>query len=222
MAKQLLAQKGVLVGAHIFRAAGIPDQPYPTLSLDAQTLLSPGEKDFPVLDDAAGEQMRAAVEKARLAQDSVGGIVECGVIGMPAGIGSPMFDGLENGLASLIFGIPAVKGLEFGDGFAAADLLGSQNNDPFCIRDGKVSAETNHAGGILGGISNGLPILLRVAFKPTPSISQTQQTVDFKAMTQGSVNIRGRHDPCIVARAVPVVEAAAALALADAFLSQGM
>ncbi len=222
VAKQLLAQKGVLVGAHIFRAAGIPDQPYPTLSLDAQTLLSPGEKDFPVLDDAAGEQMRAAVEKARLAQDSVGGIVECGVIGMPAGIGSPMFDGLENGLASLIFGIPAVKGLEFGDGFAAADLLGSQNNDPFCIRDGKVSAETNHAGGILGGISNGLPILLRVAFKPTPSISQTQQTVDFKAMTQGSVNIRGRHDPCIVARAVPVVEAAAALALADAFLSQGM
>ena len=222
VAKQLLAQKGVLVGAHIFRAAGIPDQPYPTLSLDAQTLLSPGEKDFPVLDDAAGEQMRAAVEKARLAQDSVGGSVECGVIGMPAGIGSPMFDGLENGLASLIFGIPAVKGLEFGDGFAAADLLGSQNNDPFCIRDGKVSAETNHAGGILGGISNGLPILLRVAFKPTPSISQTQQTVDFKAMTQGSVNIRGRHDPCIVARAVPVVEAAAALALADAFLSQGM
>lgn len=222
VAKQLLAQKGVLVGAHIFRAAGIPDQPYPTLSLDAQTLLSPGEKDFPVLDDAAGERMREAIEKARLAQDSVGGVVECGVIGMPAGIGSPMFDGLENGLASLIFGIPAVKGLEFGDGFAAADLLGSQNNDPFCIRDGKVSAETNHAGGILGGISNGLPILLRVAFKPTPSISQTQQTVDFKAMTQGSVNIRGRHDPCIVARAVPVVEAAAALALADAFLSQGM
>lgn len=222
VAKQLLAQKGVLVGAHIFRAAGIPDQPYPTLSLDAQTLLSPGEKDFPVLDDAAGERMREAIEKARLAQDSVGGVVECGVIGMPAGIGSPMFDGLENGLASLIFGIPAVKGLEFGDGFSAADLLGSQNNDPFCIRDGKVSAETNHAGGILGGISNGLPILLRVAFKPTPSISQTQQTVDFKAMTQGSVNIRGRHDPCIVARAVPVVEAAAALALADAFLSQGM
>ncbi|MEM1483679.1 chorismate synthase [Oscillospiraceae bacterium PP1C4] len=221
VAKQLLAQKNILVGAHIARAAGISDIPYDPVNLDEQTLLRAGKSEFPVLDDAAGEQMKAAIEEARMAQDSVGGVVECAILGVPAGIGSPIFDGLENSIASIVFGIPAVKGIEFGEGFGAADLKGSQNNDSFQIRDGKIVTDTNHAGGILGGISSGMPILLRAAFKPTPSISQSQNTVDFTARTQRSVNIKGRHDPCVAVRAVPVVEAAVAIAAVDAMLSQG-
>lgn len=218
LAKQLLAREGVYVGAHIARCAGIADAPFDPVRLDRETLLRPGASAFPTLDAAAGERMREEIETARMSTDSVGGVVECGVVGFPAGVGSPMFDGLENRIASIVFGIPAVKGLEFGDGFAAAELRGSEHNDPFRLADGKVVTETNHAGGILGGISSGMPILLRAAFKPTASIAKPQRTVDFRENAERELVVKGRHDPCVVVRAVPVVEAAVSLALADALL----
>lgn len=221
IAKQLLAAGGIWVGAHIARAAGIDDQRFDDVKLDAQTLLSAGTRDFPVLDEQSGLKMRNAIEAARLTQDSVGGIVECGIIGVPAGIGSPIFDGIENRLASILFGIPAVKGIEFGAGFAAADLRGSENNDSFVMDGDTVRTRTNLHGGILGGISSGMPILFRAAFKPTPSISQPQETVDFRKKIPAELSIKGRHDPCVVVRAVPVVEAAAAVAIADILKSEG-
>ncbi len=218
--KQILEQQGILVGAHIRSIMEINDTPYPTVSLDADTLLSAGAKPFPVLDDAAGDAMIARINDARMMQDSVGGVVECGILGVKAGIGSPMFDGIENTLSSLLFGIPAVKGVSFGDGFAATTHYGSENNDPFVGENGEIRTKTNHAGGILGGISNGMPILFSVAFKPTPSISQPQETVDFRTGTNETIEIKGRHDPCVVARAVPVVEACAAIGILGQIVSE--
>ena len=149
----------------------------------------------------------------------MGGVIECFVSGLPAGIGDPMFDGMESKIAQIIYGIPAVKGLEFGSGFPGSDLCGSQNNDPYRVVDDSVRTATNHAGGILGGITNGMPLIFRVAIKPTPSIAKTQNSVRLSDMTDCELNIHGRHDPCIVPRAVPVVEAAAAIAVYDAYLS---
>lgn len=221
IAKQLLASQSIFVGAHIARAAGIDDARFADVALDQNTLLQAENSDFPVLDAKAGAQMRDAIESARLAQDSVGGIVECAVIGVPAGVGSPMFDGIENRIASIVFGIPAVKGIEFGAGFSAADLRGSENNDAFIVNDGAISTKTNRHGGILGGISSGMPIVFRAAFKPTPSIAQPQKTVDFRKNAPAELSIKGRHDPCVVVRAVPVVEAAAAIAVVDLLRCEG-
>ena len=159
--------------------------------------------------------MQALILQAREAQDSVGGIVECAAIGVPAGLGTPMFDGMENRLAAALFGIPAVKGVEFGLGFGSARLHGSENNDPFTIQDGQISTETNHAGGILGGITTGMPLILRTAIKPTPSIGQPQRTVSLSENTPTKLSIQGRHDPCIAHRAVPVVEAVTAIVFLD-------
>ena len=164
------------------------------------------------------ERMEAAIAAAREAGDSVGGIVEAEIRGLPAGIGDPMFGGLENRIAQIVFGIPAVKGIEFGEGFAVADLKGSENNDPYGVVDGKVSPLTNHAGGILGGISTGAPVIFRVAFKPTPSIAKEQDSVDLGKMESAKLVVKGRHDPCVVLRAIPCVEAAAAIAVFDAIL----
>ena len=158
------------------------------------------------------------IEECRAAGDSIGGIVECAAIGLPAGIGSPMFDGMENRLAQAIFGIPAVKGLEFGEGFAASRLRGSQNNDSYYMDGAAVKTRTNHAGGILGGITNGTPLLLRAAFKPTSSIYREQQSVSLSKGCDTPLVIQGRHDPCIVPRAVPVVEAVTAAVLLDMLL----
>ena len=163
------------------------------------------------------EAMRRAVETAKAAGDSVGGIIECICEGVPAGLGDPMFDGMENRLAQVLFGIPAVKGVEFGAGFGAAALRGSENNDPFYYDEtDAIRTKTNHAGGILGGITTGMPLVFRVAVKPTPSIGIEQDSVDLKAHTNTKLTVRGRHDPCIVPRAVPVVEAAAACTIYDA------
>jgi len=162
--------------------------------------------------------MRAAVLAAKESGDSIGGIVECAVTGLPAGIGEPMFGGMEGRIAQIIYGIPAVKGVEFGVGFGCAQMLGSENNDAFAIKNNQVVTKTNHAGGILGGISNGMPIIFRAAFKPTPSIAKSQDSVSLSAMEARQLHVRGRHDPCIVPRAVPVVEAAAAIAIYDAVL----
>ena len=166
------------------------------------------------------ERMEAAIAAAREAGDSVGGIVEAEIRGLPAGIGDPMFGGLENRIAQIVFGIPAVKGIEFGEGFAVADLKGSENNDPYGVVDGKVAPLTNHAGGILGGISTGAPVVFRVAFKPTPSIAKEQDSVDLGKMESAKLVVKGRHDPCVVLRAIPCVEAAAAIAVFDAILGR--
>ena len=159
--------------------------------------------------------MQQAIEQAREEGDSVGGIVECRITGVKAGIGSPIFDGLENQIARIVFAVPAVKGIEFGAGFTSAAMRGSENNDAFCLREGKIETETNYAGGILGGISDGMPILFRAAFKPTPSIAKAQKSVNLNTMQQEELTVTGRHDPCIVPRAVPVMEAAAAIAIFD-------
>ena len=215
LCKQWLEARGIRIGAHIAAIADVQDTPFDPLypRLDAV------HEDFPVLDAAAGEKMRKAVADAKQEQDSVGGIIECAVTGLPAGLGEPMFGGVENRIAQIVYGIPAVKGVEFGLGFAAAALRGSQNNDGFCIRDGRVATETNHCGGILGGITNGMPVLFRVAVKPTPSISRPQHSVSLSRGAERELVIKGRHDPCIVPRAVPVVEAAAAVALLDLLLA---
>ena len=217
IAKQILARRGIHVGAHLAEVAGIADDPFP-LHPTAELFEKLAAKDFPVLDDGAGERMQQAILAAREALDSVGGIVECAAIGLPAGLGDPMFDGVENRLAAALFGIPAVKGVEFGAGFAAARSRGSENNDAFSVQNGAVVTDTNHAGGILGGITNGMPILLRTAMKPTPSIARAQKTVRLSQMEEIPLEIRGRHDPCIAHRAVPVVEAVTAAVLLDLLL----
>lgn len=215
LCKQWLAQQGIQIGARIAAIGGIADPAQPD---ECHPDLSSFCKDFPVITDTVGEKMREKIEQARSAGDSVGGIIQCFITGLPAGLGEPMFGGVESCMAHLIYGIPAVKSLEFGNGNACAQLSGSANNDSFCIQDGQIHTETNHCGGILGGITNGMPIHFRVAFKPTPSISRPQQSVNLQSMESVRLEIKGRHDPCIVPRAVPVVEAAAAIAIYDLIL----
>lgn len=210
---QILESKGVKVQAHIYELAGVRDIPFDPITI---TDARPSEKVFPVISDVCGEEMQAEIEKARMSADSVGGIVECAVTGMPAGLGDPMFDGVENQLARNIFGVPAVKGLEFGNGFACAKLRGSQNNDPYTIDEsGKIVTTSNNNGGILGGITSGMPILFRVAVKPTSSIGKEQQSVNLNTMQPEKLVVHGRHDPCIVPRAVPVIEAVTAITMLD-------
>ena len=214
VAGQILEKRGIYTGAHILEIHGIKDDAIDNVSVTREQVVEMRKAEFPVLNVEKGKEMITDIEKAFMCQDSVGGIVECGSVNVPAGIGSPIFDGLENSIASLIFGIPAVKGLEFGVGFNCAKMLGSENNDEFYVNDaGHIVTRTNNHGGILGGISSGMPISLRVAFKPTPSISKPQHTVDMKNMSNDVIQVKGRHDPCIVPRAVPVVEAAVNIAL---------
>ena len=217
IAKQILVRRGVYVGAHLWSVGTERDTPFP-LRPTRELFEAVAAKPFPVLDDQAGERMQSLILEARQAQDSVGGVIECAATGMPAGLGDPMFGGVENRLASALFGIPAVKGVEFGDGFAAARARGSENNDPFRMEDGRVVTETNHAGGILGGITSGMPLVLRTAMKPTPSIARPQRTVSLSAGADTELVIHGRHDPCIAHRAVPVVEAVTAAVLLDLLL----
>lgn len=219
IAKQILARRGIYVGAHLFSAEGETDVSFPLLP--APSLFEEiAAKPFPVLDDARGQRMQGAIMAAAQEGDSVGGVVECAAVGLPAGLGEPMFDGMESRLAAVLFGIPAVKGVEFGAGFETSALRGSVNNDPFCIHDGRVETTRNRAGGILGGITNGMPLTLRAAFKPTPSISKPQQSVHLPHMEETELVISGRHDPCVAHRAVPVVEAAVATVLLDILLEQ--
>lgn len=213
IAKQFLRRRGVEVGAHIYNIHGISDTPFDSVNITREDLLAIQKKPFTVLDDAVGEKMINAIKEAKRNKNSLGGTVECCAVGFPAGIGDPMFEGLENVLSSIIFGIPAVKGVEFGAGFAVSSLYGSESNDDFCIIDDKICTKTNNHGGILGGISSGMPIILRAAFKPTPSIAKKQMTVNFIKYEECEIAVTGRHDPCVVPRAVPCVEAATAFAL---------
>ncbi len=213
VARQILERRGILVSSHITSiwrvGGGLIDQVDPDLEL----LRRLSTEYFPVADPRAKERMRRVIEGARRAGDSVGGTVECFIVGLPAGAGDPMFGGVENLISSLVFGIPAVKGIDFGAGFSSAWLRGSWNNDPFyCDDEGKVKTRTNRCGGILGGITNGMPVIFQVAFKPTPSIGREQDTVDLESGQNAKLTIHGRHDPCIVPRAAPVVEAAACIA----------
>ena len=219
IALQILGRKGVFVGSHLAEAAGEADADWPLWPTEA-LLRAVAEKPFPVLDDAAGARMQARIAAAAAEGDSVGGVVACVAVGLPVGLGAPMFDGAENRLAAALFGIPGLKGLEFGDGFAGARLRGSEHNDAFLIRDGAVRTETNRAGGILGGITNGMPLTLRAAFKPTPSIGKPQKTVSLSRMEETELVIQGRHDPCIAHRAAPVVEAVTGLVLLDMLLEE--
>lgn len=212
---QLLKKENINIYAHIKRLAGIDDIPFSEGNIKELDLFS---KKFPVINDKSESLMYKAIENAKLSSDSVGGIIECMVIGFPRGLGNPMFDGIENLLAKNIFGIPAVKGIEFGSGFECADLTGSQNNDEFFIENGNIKTKTNNDGGINGGITNGMPIVFRAAIKPTPSISKKQTSINLSTKENTVLEIHGRHDPCIVPRAVPVVEAVAAITLADIYL----
>ncbi len=209
---QLLRREGIEIVSRIAAIAGVEDS--------GELTASTAEKAFPVVDDARGAKMREAIAAAKAEGDSVGGVVEVAAFGVPVGLGEPMFGGMENRIAGIVFGIPAVKGLEFGEGFGAARLRGSENNDEFCIRNGKIGTITNHCGGILGGITDGMPLRFCAAVKPTPSIFKPQRSVNLETMEQTTLQIQGRHDPCIVPRAVPVMEAAAAIAIYDALLGR--
>ncbi|WP_298033442.1 chorismate synthase [uncultured Dysosmobacter sp.] len=217
IAKQILARRGVYVGAHLAAVGTENDVSFP-LHPTKELFDSVAAKSFPVLDGQAGERMQAVILAAKNDMDSVGGVIECAAVGLPAGLGDPMFDGVENRLAAALFGIPAVKGVEFGAGFGASRLHGSENNDPFTMEEGRIVTTQNNAGGILGGITTGMPVMLRVGIKPTPSIGRSQRTVSLSAQADAELTIHGRHDPCIAHRAVPVVEAVTAAVLLDLLL----
>jgi chorismate synthase len=229
LAKSYLAEKGITINAHIKSIAGVKDEIYnfdnrADEKVFLEKLAAVPQKEFPVVDDAKGNLMKEAIAKARANNDSVGGIIEVVIQGVPGGIGGPIFEGIEARIAALCFAVPACKGVEFGNGFGAAELTGATNNDSFIFAAPSTSSgttvelKTNRCGGILGGISVGgtvAPIVFDVAVKPTPTISKEQATVDLETKSNTTITVGGRHDPCIVPRAVPVYEAVAALALAD-------
>lgn len=215
--KQILESKGIRIDAHIASIGNIEDTAFNPLDPTGQA----GQIDylgFPVISQEQGVKMQALIEECRMDQDSIGGTIECAITGLEAGYGGALFDGIEGQLSQALFGIPAVKGVEFGAGFAVSRMRGSQNNDPFAFENGRVVTATNNHGGILGGISSGMPIIFRIAVKPTPSISRTQQSVDLQAGESAELTVNGRHDPCIVPRAVAVVEAVASLVTLDLIL----
>ena len=209
---QLLEKEGVEIISRIASIGAVSD--------NGELTASTAGKHFPVVDDTQGEKMLALIGDVKKNGNSVGGIIECAALGLPAGVGDPIFGGMENRIAQIIFGIPAVKGIEFGAGFSAAKMTGSENNDEFCLESGILKTKTNNCGGLLGGITNGMPLTFRVAVKPTPSIAVTQKSVDLTSGSETEIKVTGRHDACIVPRAVPCVEAAAAIAIYDALLGR--
>ncbi len=217
---QLLERQNIRVFARIYSIGDICD------SGSLEEYLAKGypgsltDRPLPVIDLESGEKMRELILQKKAEGDSAGGIIECVITGLPAGLGDPMFDGMENRISRAVFAIPAVKGIEFGSGFASAHMAGSENNDEFCINNGRIETLTNNCGGILGGITDGMPLVFRAAFKPTPSIFKEQRSVIISEKKETVLKLQGRHDPCIVPRAVPCVEAAAALAVYDAYLGR--
>ena len=212
IAIDLLSEKGIKIGTHISKCAGVEDTAFSDLEKDINTL---SDKMFAVLCDESGEQMIKKIEEASESGDSVGGVLETAVIGLPVGVGEPWFDSVESMLSHALFSIPAIKGVEFGAGFSCADMLGSEMNDSFTLKNGKVTTKTNNNGGINGGITNGMPVIFRCAVKPTPSISKDQETIDFINEENTVLGVKGRHDPCIVHRARVVVDSITALVLCD-------
>ena len=219
VAKQVLRTMGVEVGAHILRLGPVWDQAFDPVKISAAQLREPGHRIFPTLDTEAGEAMSQVILEHRNAQNSIGGVIECGAVGMPVGVGSPFFGSVESRLSSMLFSVPAVKGVEFGDGFGFVELNGKTANDEFYWQDEKIKTYTNHNGGINGGITNGMPVIFRTVVKPTPSISLPQRTVNFETRENAEISVHGRHDPCVAYRAVAVVEAATAVVLLDLMLT---
>lgn len=218
VAKQALAQAGILVGAHILQIADIKEENFNPLGIEDKKIVELAGKDFAVMDDAVGEKMQAKILEAKAELNSVGGVIETMVTNVPAGLGAPYFDSVESRLSHALFSVPAVKAVEFGDGFGISGMTGAEANDQLHYADGKVVAETNHNGGITGGITNGMPVIFRVAIKPTPSISREQRTISLQEKCDTTLTIVGRHDPCIVQRAVPVIEAVTAWTMWDLLL----
>ena len=218
---QYLRSLGIKVKAHIYSIGKIKDIPFDLANVSKEDFnLLNARKDFPTLSPEAAELMKAEINAARLDGDSVGGIIECAAIGLPVGLGEHIFDGVEGRISQIVFGIPAVKGIEFGNGFDCARMRGSQNNDAFYTDGKNIYTKTNNCGGILGGMTNGMPLIFRAAMKPTPSIFTEQDSVDMNTMTNVKLSVKGRHDPCVALRAVPVFEAAAAIAVYDMMLDK--
>ena len=214
LCKQWLEEMGIWIGAHLLTVGRCGDVCFNPIDPELDSIHS----DFPVLDQNCGNEIKSCIQQAKQSGDSVGGIIECAITGLPAGIGEPMFGGVESRISQIVYGIPAVKGVSFGLGHEFSANAASQLNDEFKIENGKVVTYTNHCGGILGGITTGMPVIFDVVIKPTPSIARQQQTVNLKTGENTTIEIKGRHDPCIVPRAVPVVEAAAAIAIYDLIL----
>jgi len=219
IAGRLLSLWDVEVMAHAVEIGGIRLEKPPTVDEIRRERYS---NSIRCVNPSLATRMRDAIHQAKRGGDSLGGVVECIALNVPVGVGSPIFDNLDGDIAKILFSIPSVKGVEFGAGFRASRLKGSENNDQYCIEDGIIKTSTNNSGGILGGLSNGMPILVRAAFKPTPSIRLPQKTVDLEKMKEVTLTLSGRHDPCIVPRAVPVVEAAVSICLADHMIDSGV
>lgn len=207
-----LLDKGIRIGTHISTLGGIVDAPFISFTDEIDAL---AEKSFPVISDDRGAAMAEIIKDAGAVGDSVGGVLETAIIGIPAGVGEPWFDSVESQLSHIVFSVPGIKGVEFGAGFAIANMRGSEANDPLRVADGQIVTSTNNSGGICGGITNGMPIIMRCAVKPTPSIFKEQDTVDLTKMENTTLTIKGRHDPAIIHRARAVVDAVCAIAVAD-------
>ena len=218
IAKQILRRRGIHVGAQLLQIENIIGTPFDAMNVDAETLESMASMEFPTIDEGANSAMQAAIQAAAAEGDSVGGVVQGAIIGVPVGLGGPRFDGIENRMAQALFGIPGCKGVSFGAGFDAVTMRGSVHNDPFIMKAGNVTTTTNHAGGILGGITSGAPITVQIAMKPTASISIEQQTVSLSKHADAPLVVTGRHDPCIAVRTVPVLEAVMAIVILDLLL----
>lgn len=216
---QILERRGITVGAHIASISSVKDDALDPVKVTQDLLAAVSGKELPVVSDGAGELMKAAITKAASEKDSVGGVIECCALGLPSGLGDPIFDGVENRLSAAIFGIPAVRGIEFGAGFAASSMRGSEHNDPYYFSGENVLTTTNNHGGVLGGITTGMPLIFRAAIKPTPSIGLEQDSVSLSQKLDTKLTVSGRHDPCIVPRAVPVIEAVTAAVLLDMLMS---
>lgn len=215
---QILKRRGIEIVAHLSSVGDVCDERINPLMLDEAVLTKIKKGAFPVISDAAGEKMQDLILSVREEGDSIGGCIECGIYGAQAGIGNPIFDGIENAVSGAVFALGGVKGIEFGAGFNAAKMKGSQNNDEFYMASGIVKTKTNNHGGILGGITSGMPIIFNVALKPTPSISIQQQSISLSKGENTVLSTKGRHDPCIAVRAVPCIEAIAAITAADFLL----
>ena len=217
--KQELRRRGIAAGTHIRSIGKIEDIPFDPVNINAEALGKLERSGRPTLDPEAWEDMKTLIENCRRELDSVGGVIECAIAGLEPGLGSPMTGSVESRLSSAVFAIPAVKGIEFGSGFAGSSRLGSENNDGFRVSsDGMIVTEKNDHGGILGGITSGMPVIFRTAFKPTPSIAKKQESISYSEMKNRTLEIKGRHDPCVVPRALPVIEAVSAITVFDLLL----